>query len=48
MGAFYAEQRMRAQGDWVEHSSRRIAGPESLSGRHTLRESLERLGFPLK
>lgn len=48
MEAFYAEQQMRAQGDWVEHSARRVAGPETLSGRHTLRESLERLGFPLK
>ena len=48
MAAFYAEQKMRVRGDWVEHSVRRVAGHETLSGRDTLRASLERLGFPLK
>ncbi|MBX0328146.1 NADPH-dependent oxidoreductase [Oscillochloris sp. ZM17-4] len=48
MDAFYAEQQMRVRGDWVEHSARRVAGPETLSGRDTLRASLGRLGFPLK
>jgi nitroreductase len=48
MAAFYAEQQMRVRGDWVAHSVRRVAGPEALSGRDTLRASLERLGFPLK
>jgi nitroreductase len=48
MADFYAEQQMRVRGDWVEHSARRVGGPETLSGRDTLRASLERLGFPLK
>ncbi len=48
MAGFYAEQQMQVRGDWVEHSARRVAGPETLSGRDTLRASLERLGFPLK
>jgi nitroreductase len=48
MAAFYAAQQMRVRGDWVEHSAQRVSGPESLSGRHTLRERLARLGFPLK
>jgi nitroreductase len=42
MAAFYAEQQMRVRGDWVEHSARRVGGPD------TLRASLARLGFPLK
>ncbi|NTV64061.1 MAG: NADPH-dependent oxidoreductase [Oscillochloris sp.] len=48
MAAFYAEQKMQVRGDWVEHSARRIAGPDKLAGRETLRASLERLGFTLK
>jgi nitroreductase len=48
MAAFYAEQQMRVRGDWVDHSTRRVAGPQTLSGRDTLRETLERLGFALK
>jgi nitroreductase len=48
MNAFYVEQQMRVRGDWVAHSASRVAGPETLSGRDTLRASLERLGFPLK
>lgn len=48
MAAFYAEQQMRVEGDWLQHSAQRIAGPQSLSGRHTLREALRQLGFELR
>ncbi len=48
MAAFYDEQRMRVSGDWSQHSARRVAGPEALSGRHTLRESLAQLGVELR
>jgi nitroreductase len=48
MAAFYREQQMRASGDWAQHSSQRVAGPESLSGRDTIREALRTLGFPLR
>ncbi|WP_129674707.1 NADPH-dependent oxidoreductase [Candidatus Chloroploca sp. Khr17] len=47
MAAFYTEQQMKVEGDWVEHSARRVAGPESLAGRHRLREALQKLGFEL-
>ncbi len=46
MAVFYDEQQMHVQGDWATHSARRMAGDQSLSGRHTLRAALERLGFP--
>jgi nitroreductase len=48
MGAFYQEQQMKVDGTWAEHSARRVAGPQSLSGRHALREALQALGFGLK
>ncbi|MGB9737702.1 MAG: NADPH-dependent oxidoreductase [Chloroflexus sp.] len=48
MNAFYTAQQMNVEGDWADHSSRRVAGPQSLSGRHVLREVLHRLGFQLK
>ncbi|RRR74080.1 MAG: NADPH-dependent oxidoreductase [Candidatus Viridilinea halotolerans] len=48
MSAFYAEQQMRVEGDWTDHSSKRIAGPQSLAGRDTLREALEQLGFGMR
>jgi hypothetical protein len=48
MEAFYQEQQMRVEGDWALHSARRVAGPESLSGRDTLHEALRRLGFALR
>lgn len=48
MAAFYAAQEMRVAGDWVEHSARRVAGPESLSNRHRLAEALRTLGFELR
>jgi nitroreductase len=47
MQAFYAAQNMNVPGDWTEHSVKRIATPESLSGRHKLGEILKKLGFKL-
>lgn len=47
MKAFYTEQKMNVPGDWSEHSSKRVATRESLSGRDRLREALNNLGFPL-
>lgn len=48
MLAFYREQQMEVNGDWAQHSAQRVAGPQSLSGRHTLRETLRALGFELR
>lgn len=48
MAAFYAAQRMNVEGDWVDHSAKRVAGPQSLSGRDVLRDVLHQLGFQLK
>jgi len=48
ISAFYHEQRMRVNGDWSQHSAQRVAGPETLSGRHTIRETLQQLGFDLR
>jgi nitroreductase len=48
MARFYAEQQMPVEGDWAEHSAKRVAGPQSLSGRDVLRAALERLGFALR
>lgn len=48
MERFYAEQKMNVPGTWSVHSSKRIAGPETLSGRHRLVEALNALGFALK
>ncbi len=48
MQRFYEAQQMQVRGNWVRHSARRIAGPESLSGRDRLREALNNLGFDLK
>jgi nitroreductase len=47
MRAFYRAQNMRVEGDWTEHSLRRVAGPDSLSGRSQLRQALHHLGFKL-
>lgn len=47
METFYLEQKMKVQGSWSQHSAERIKGPEALSGRDVLRETLNRLGFPL-
>lgn len=48
MTPFYSEQQMRVNGDWAQHSARRVAGPQSLSGRDTIREALRHLGFDLR
>ena len=48
MHGFYAAQKMNVAGDWSKHSAKRVAGPESLMGRETLREILEERGFGLK
>ncbi len=44
---FYKGQNMERNA-WSLHVGRRVAGPASLSGRHTLRETLNAMGFPLK
>ncbi|MGB5963262.1 MAG: NADPH-dependent oxidoreductase [Coleofasciculaceae cyanobacterium] len=48
MKAFYTSQQMNVAGDWAEHSSKRIANGEALSGRDRLREALQNLGFKLR
>lgn len=48
MARFYEDQQMPSRGTWAQHSARRVAGPESLSGRDVLREILEERGFGLK
>ena len=47
MQQFYESQQMNVAGDWVEHSLKRVATAQALSGRDRLREQLHRLGFPL-
>lgn len=48
MRSFYTQQQMPVTGDWSDHSIKRVAGAESLSGRDQLREILHQLGFLLK
>ncbi|MBW4585478.1 NADPH-dependent oxidoreductase [Aetokthonos hydrillicola Thurmond2011] len=48
MKAFYAEQQMNITGDWSEHSAKRVAFAQSLSGRDRLSEALKNLGFQLR
>jgi nitroreductase len=48
MENFYNSQHMNIPGDWSEHSSKRVASAESLSGRHRLKEILNNLGFELQ
>lgn len=48
MTSFYAEQQMRVEGDWTEHSMKRVAGPQSLAGRDKLREVLAQMGFGMR
>ncbi|MBD2294415.1 NADPH-dependent oxidoreductase [Anabaena sphaerica FACHB-251] len=48
MKDFYDSQKMNIPGDWSEHSSKRVASAESLSGRHRLKEILNNLGFELR
>jgi nitroreductase len=45
MADFYARENMSVQGQWTRHSAKRVAGPESLSGRHELMRALRRMGF---
>ena len=45
MAAFYARERMNVKAPWTVHSAKRVSGPESLSGRHVLRQALRRMGF---
>lgn len=45
--AFQASQGMAIK-DWSQQVVERLHGPECLSGRHTLMETLRRMGFPLK
>lgn len=47
MQQFYAEQQMNVVGDWAEHSVKRVASANNLSGRDRLKEILNRMGFPL-
>lgn len=48
MKEFYNSQQMSIAGDWSEHSSKRVAFAESLSGRDKLKEILLGLGFGLR
>ena len=48
MAQFYAAQKMNVHGTWAVHSAKRVAGPDSLSGRDRLVEALNALGFRLK
>ena len=48
MRGFYEAQKMGVHGTWANHSAKRVAGPESLSGRDVLRQILEERGFGLK
>jgi hypothetical protein len=48
MQQFYQSQQMQVAGDWVEHSLKRVATAEALSGRDSLKESLQQLGFSLR
>jgi nitroreductase len=45
MAEFYLREKMDVKGNWSSHSARRVAGPESLSGRHVLMQALRRMGF---
>ena len=48
MARFYEDQKMNVHGTWAVHSAKRIAGPETLSGRDRLVEALRGMGFALK
>lgn len=47
MKSFYQQQQMNVSGNWSEHSAKRIATAQSLSGRDRLRGILKKLGFKL-
>lgn len=48
MRQFYDSQGMQVHGTWAVHSVKRVAGPESLSGRDRLVAALHALGFELR
>ncbi|MCB1910143.1 MAG: nitroreductase family protein [Rhodocyclaceae bacterium] len=48
MARFYESQNMNVRGTWSVHSSKRVAGPASLTGRDRLVEALHKLGFAMK
>lgn len=48
MRGFYEAQKMNVHGTWANHSAKRVAGPEALSGREVWREVLQERGFELK
>ena len=48
MRGFYEAQKMNVSGTWGNHSAKRVAGPEALSGRDQWREILQERGFELK
>jgi nitroreductase len=48
MARFYEQQKMNVRGTWAVHSSKRIAGAETLSGRDKLADYLHERGFALK
>lgn len=45
MRSFNARENPNTKTPWTVHSSRRVSGPESLSGRHMLMQVLQRMGF---
>ncbi len=45
MATFYEREKMAVRGNWAQHSAKRIATPESLTGRHDLMKALRRMGF---
>ena len=48
MRGFYEAQGMNVRGTWANHSAKRVAGPEALSGRDIWRAVLQERGFELK
>ena len=48
MARFYEQQKMNVRGTWADHSAKRIAGAETLSGRDKLVDLLHKRGFALK
>lgn len=47
MADFYRREAMERD-RWSLHSAKRVRGPDSLAGRHVLRDALDKLGFALK
>jgi len=46
LAAFQQEQGLPER-DWIEQATARTRGPESMAGRHVLRDVLNQMGFPL-